>query len=188
VRRGRGAGSVVSNKITIRRAEARDLDRALAMEREGFAFYPLGRRQLRYHLKNANAVFLVAERGGEVVGDAIGLVRRHGAAVSGRVYSLVVDGRQRKMGIGGKLFAAVVGELEKRGARRIYLEVAEKNSGAIRIYERFGFRRVGRLADYYARGEHAIHMVYGGGGRGDTEGTKARRHGGTKGRALRGIE
>ncbi len=83
--------------------------------------------------------------------------------MSGRVYSLVVDGRHRKMGIGGRLFAAVLKKLEKRGARRIFLEVAEKNGGAIRIYERFGFRAVGRLKDYYARGEHAIHMRYGDG-------------------------
>ena len=169
--RGRPAGSKL---ITLRVAEPGDLDRALEMELEGFAFYPLGRRQLRYHLKNRNAVFLVAELGGEVVGDAIGLVRRHGAGVSGRVYSLVVDGRQRKMGIGGRLFAAVVKELEERGARRIFLEVAEKNREAIRIYERFGFRAVGRLKDYYARGEHAIHMLAGK-GRSEDGGKKERK-------------
>ena len=130
------------------------------MEHEGFAFYPLGRRQLRYHLNNPSAIFLVAESNGEIIGDAIGLVRHHPSGVSGRVYSLVVDGAHRKQGIGGKLFAAIVGKLEVRGARRIFLEVSEKNPTAIRIYERFGFKTVGRLRDYYSRGQHAIHMMY----------------------------
>jgi ribosomal-protein-alanine N-acetyltransferase len=130
------------------------------MEHEGFAFYPLGRRQLCYHLNNPSAIFLVAESDGEVVGDAIGLVRKHASGVSGRVYSLVVDGALRRKGIGGKLFAMIVKRLEARGARRIYLEVAEKNRTAIRIYERLGFRNVGRLRDYYSRGQHAIHMIY----------------------------
>jgi ribosomal-protein-alanine N-acetyltransferase len=150
----------VGDKVTIRLAKLRDLDRALDMEREGFAFYPLGRRQLRYHLTNRNAVFLVAQRGQEVVGDAIGFVRIHRGGVSGRVYSLVVDGRHRNMGIGAKLFAAVVKKLEQRGARRTFLEVAEKNRRAIQIYQRFGFRKIGTLPDYYARGQHAIHMLY----------------------------
>ena len=150
-----------SNKrVRIRLARETDLDRALEMEHEGFAFYPLGRRQLRYHIANPNAVFLVAELGGEVVGDAIGLVRSHGKQMSGRVYSLAVDGAHRGRGIGGKLFAKVVKELETRGAGRVFLEVAEKNRGAVRIYQRFGFRNVGRLKDYYARGQHAIHMLY----------------------------
>jgi len=160
VNRGRAGPSGGDYKITIRAARLSDLDRALEMEREGFAFYPLGRRQLRYHLNNSNAVFLVAEFGGEVVGDAIALVRRHASGVSGRVYSLVVDGAHRRMGIGGKLFAATVAELQKRRASPIYLEVAEKNRRAIRIYERFGFRTTGTLPDYYARGVHAIQMFF----------------------------
>ena len=148
------------SRIKIRIARLSDLDRAFEMEQEGFSFYPLGRRQLRYHLNNPSAIFLVAESDGQVVGDAIGLLRKHASGVSGRVYSLVVDGAHRRQGIGQKLFASIVNMLEARGAPRIFLEVAEKNQTAIKIYERFGFRNVERLPDYYSRGMHAIHMMY----------------------------
>ncbi len=152
--------SVVINKISIRVAQERDLTVAFELERTNFSRYALSARQLRYHLRNEGAVFLVAERDGIVVGDGIGLIRKHRGGVTGRVYSLVVNSAFRGEGIGGRLFEAVVRALEKRGSRRIYLEVAQGNRGAIRIYERFGFRQVGILCDYYARGEHAIHMMF----------------------------
>jgi ribosomal-protein-alanine N-acetyltransferase len=153
------AGSPCHN-VAIRAAHKGDLSRALEIERATFTHYPLGRRQFRYHQQNPSAIFMVAQIGGEVVGDAIGLIRKHKSGVTGRVYSLVVDSRFRGMGIGAKLFAAIVRKLESRGAARIYLEVAHDNRTAIAIYERFGFRRVGLLRDYYARRQHAIHMLY----------------------------
>jgi ribosomal-protein-alanine acetyltransferase len=150
----------VSDKIVIRVAQKRDLPDAMELERANFSRYALSARQLRYHLWNERAVFLVAEREGVVVGDAIGLIRKHNGGLTGRVYSLVVDEKCRGEGIGRRLFEAVVQALEKRGAGRIYLEVAQTNRGAIGLYERVGFREIGVLRDYYARGEHAIHMKY----------------------------
>ncbi len=44
--------------------------------------------------------------------------------------------------------------------RRVYLEVEHGNAAALNLYERFGFRRIGHLADYYGPGKDAVHMVY----------------------------
>jgi ribosomal protein S18 acetylase RimI-like enzyme len=33
-------------------------------------------------------------------------------------------------------------------------------TGAIRLYERSGFKKIGTLADYYGPGRAAVHMVY----------------------------
>ena len=93
------------------------MDRLLELERANFKHYALGKRQLRYHVRNTAAVFLVAELGGEVVGDALGLVRRHQNGVSGRVYSLVVDKKVRGLGIGKRLFEGVVAALEQRAGQ-----------------------------------------------------------------------
>jgi ribosomal-protein-alanine N-acetyltransferase len=146
--------------VAIRPFRPQDLPRALEMERENFSHYPLSSRQLRYHAKNPNAVFLVAVRGGVVVGDVLGLIRRHPSGVSGRVYSLVVDAAHRGGGIGARLFRSLVQKLKAGGARRIYLEVAQENHAAIALYERSGFRRLNVIKNYYARGDHAIHMLY----------------------------
>jgi ribosomal protein S18 acetylase RimI-like enzyme len=103
---------------------------------------------------------LVAEEGGRVIGDGIALVRQHkGGVVSGRIYSLAVEAGQRGKGVGGKLLEAMVGGLAERGVRRVYLEVEEANGGAVRLYERSGFRRIGVLPDYYGEGKAGVHMM-----------------------------
>jgi len=38
--------------------------------------------------------------------------------------------------------------------------VEDGNDAALRLYDRFGFRRIGTLDDYYAPGRSAIHMMY----------------------------
>lgn len=55
-----------------------------------------------------------------------------------RLYVLA-DHRDR--GVGSHLMEAVLGQTGE--APRIYLDVWEKNHGAIRFYEKFGFKRIG---------------------------------------------
>jgi ribosomal protein S18 acetylase RimI-like enzyme len=43
----------------------------------------------------------------------------------------------------------------RRGSRRMRLEVSQQNPGAIRLYERSGYRRIGERRGYYENGEHA---------------------------------
>ena len=57
--------------------------------------------------------------------------------------------------------------------RTVALEVRPSNERAIRLYERFGFRRTGRLKDYYTRNvEDAIVMLAD--GTGGTDGPPSR--------------
>jgi ribosomal protein S18 acetylase RimI-like enzyme len=79
--------------------------------------------------------------------------------VSGRIYSLAVEAGQRGKGVGGRLLEAMVARMAERGVRRVYLEVEEVNGGAVRLYERSGFRRIGVLPDYYGAGKTGLHMV-----------------------------
>ena len=146
--------------VIIRCARREDLAAAAEMEQSSFTAFAMSRRQLQYHQQRESSIFLVAEQGGRVVGDGIALVRTHRSGVSGRIYSLVVRGDCRGQKIGGKLLTAMLEELCARGVRRTYLEVETGNDAALRLYERFGFRRIGTLDDYYAPGRSAIHMMY----------------------------
>jgi ribosomal-protein-alanine acetyltransferase len=144
----------------IRAARREDVSVAMEMEQTAFTSFALSRRQLQYHQQRDSSIFLVAEQAERVVGDGIALVRQHKTGVSGRIYSLVVRSDCRGQRIGGKLLNAMLTELSAKGVRRVYLEVEQSNEPALKLYERFGFRRIGTLPNYYGADQHAIHMMH----------------------------
>ena len=156
-------GSAPARKpFVVRAAKKDDLSGAVALERTCFGDggFSLTKRQLQYLYRRPTAVFLVAEQGGDVVGEGVALVRQHKRGLSGRIYSLAVRPESRGQGIGEALVRALVEELMSRGVRRIYLEVETTNAGAMGLYQRLGFEQIGTLADYYGPGRAAVHMVY----------------------------
>ena len=66
----------------------------------------------------------------------------------------------RRKGIGAAMLKHVQAVSAAAGARRLYLDTSSdpKYDDAVRLYERFGFRVEGRLADYYGGGEAMIIM------------------------------
>lgn len=61
---------------------------------------------------------------------------------------IVVDGEQRGLGLGRRLYDAVAEEARRRALERVCCEVNVKprNEGSLRFHERYGFREVGRQA------------------------------------------
>ncbi len=57
----------------------------------------------------------------------------------------------RRRGLARRLVAALAAEAAARGARAVFLEVAEDNRAARALYAATGFARAGRRAAYYAR-------------------------------------
>ncbi len=62
----------------------------------------------------------------------------------------------RSRGVGAALLGEAIAESARRGAARMFLEVAEGNAAARALYHRQGFTRVGRRRDYYPDGSHAL--------------------------------
>jgi ribosomal-protein-alanine N-acetyltransferase len=56
----------------------------------------------------------------------------------------------RRAGVAGAILGAALANASGRGARRVFLEVAEDNRAARGLYSAHGFARVGRRAGYYA--------------------------------------
>jgi ribosomal-protein-alanine N-acetyltransferase len=71
--------------------------------------------------------------------------------------SIGVLGDYRRRGIGSMLMNALVRNL-KAPIRELALEVKEGNIGAVRLYERLGFREVEVVRNYYADGSPAVKM------------------------------
>ena len=66
------------------------------------------------------------------------------------VLTLAVRPDARRRGVGAALLGEALG-LAGLSGDSMFLEVAADNAGAIALYERAGFERVGRRAGYYAR-------------------------------------
>lgn len=96
-----------------------------------------------------------AWKDGKLVGNASlnGLPRRmsHYADMA-----LAVVKAQWNQGIGGMLLEKLIEYARRAGIEVIRLEVRSDNAGAIHLYEKYGFRRVGRLPAYFKVGTEYI--------------------------------
>lgn len=145
--------------IHVRVAQPTDLEAIANLESRCFDTYSLSRRRLQYLAARSSAVVLVAENDGQVVGEAVGLLRHHKKGLTGRIYSLVVDPAMRGRGVGRQLMADLLVTFAQRGVGRVYLEVERTNAGAVALYEKLGFRSIGTIGDYYGDGRDALHMM-----------------------------
>ena len=129
-------------------AAARHLPQVERLEQRCFSV-PWTEAQLRAQLPDDRHVFLVAERGGEVLGY-VGLMH---VLDEGYISNVAVSPDCRRQGIG----AALIAELTRRAGRLelafLTLEARASNAPAIRLYEKMGFRQVGRRKRYYRRPE-----------------------------------
>ncbi len=85
-----------------------------------------------------------------------GAVLARVAADEAEVLTLAVLPAARRRGLGGALLAAAAREAARRGARTLFLEVAEGNAAARALYAAAGFAPVGRRPRYYPGGADAL--------------------------------
>ena len=130
--------------MTLRRANERDLDALLALERECIA-PPWSEGSMLYEVLNADAIFLVAEDAEVLLGFAV--LRE--SVDAAEVFRVAVTANARRRGIGAALLRELIRVAENDGMQRLFLEVRVSNEAAIALYEQFGFRRQGVRRGYY---------------------------------------
>lgn len=87
-----------------------------------------------------------------------GLVLARTMADEAEIITLAVHPAARRLGLGAALMDAAMCHATAAGARAMFLEVAEHNDAARRLYLRLGFAEVGRRKRYYANGDDALVM------------------------------
>jgi ribosomal-protein-alanine N-acetyltransferase len=85
----------------------------------------------------------------DLSGDVFGFALARIVADECELLSLGIAPNRRGRGIGGALFDAAVVRACARDVARFFLEVAEDNAEALRLYEDRGLVRVGRRPEYY---------------------------------------
>ncbi|MGZ4611359.1 MAG: ribosomal protein S18-alanine N-acetyltransferase [Actinomycetes bacterium] len=92
--------------------------------------------------------YVVAESGGHLVGYAGLFAVGHQADVQ----TLAVARDHQGRGLGAVLLQVLLDEADRRDAGEVLLEVRADNDSAMRLYERFGFERIGVRRGYYQPG------------------------------------
>jgi ribosomal-protein-alanine N-acetyltransferase len=141
-----------SSELLIRRLSFSDLPQIIAIERRAFTS-PWSLGMFVLELSKPSGIHLAAVRGTEITGYVI--CAKYAEAF--HVMTLATAPEHRRQGIAGALLDAVIA---RAGEDANYtLEVRVSNTGAIALYERYGFRGVGTRPRYYAdNGEDAIVM------------------------------
>jgi len=140
--------------VRIRSAELSDLDDLVALEEHSFDSDRLSRAQFRRHLDSDSAKVLVASTGPHRFLGTVVLFFRKRSGVA-RLYSIATHHEARGQGVGGALLDAAEQLARRRHCRALRLEVRTDNHGAVRLYERLGYRRIGHAQGYYEDGGDA---------------------------------
>ena len=142
------------SQILFRAMTNDDAEAVAALEEKIFAM-PWSREDFWREMRNELAEYVVGELDGKIIAYA-------GAWVSfeqAEVMHVAVDENFRGEGVGTLLFGALIQAVKVRGAKSITLEVRPSNSAAIKLYENFGLKSVGRRKGYYLdNGEDALIM------------------------------
>ena len=116
-----------------------------ALEKECFSD-PWSQRSVASELENPLALWLVWEEDGQV----LGYVGSQTVLDETDMMNVAVSAQARRRGIAQALVEALVIQLKQRGSRCLTLEVRTSNAPAIALYEKLGFRQVGRRPNYYS--------------------------------------
>ncbi len=140
--------------LIVRAAEVEDLDAIAKLEQDSFPEDQVSRRSIGYFVRAPHMPVIVAAVDSELAGYALLSLRKDSQAV--RVYSIAVDARFARRGVGWALLQACEKYARGRQKSRLTLEVRYDNAPAIALYEKCGFRQFGEHEDYYADGATAL--------------------------------
>lgn len=135
--------------INIRKMLLDDLEQIRQIEARSFPA-PWSKEQISAEIGN---IALVAEDG-----RIVGYLFARQVLDEVELLSLAVVPESRGQGIGKRLLSELIALVKAGQAVKIFLEVRESNSSAIRLYEKTGFRRFSIRKAYYQDGEDAVVM------------------------------
>ena len=144
----------MNDRLIFRPMTQGDADAVAELELKCFAM-PWSRADFFRELKNELAEYVIGELDKKIVAYA-------GAWVSfdqAEVMHIAVAPELRGQGVGTLIFGELIKAVKARGATSITLEVRPSNTAAIKLYENFGLKSVGRRKGYYLdNGEDALIM------------------------------
>jgi ribosomal-protein-alanine N-acetyltransferase len=143
--------------ITIEGASLRHLDRLYEIEMECFEKEAFTKQQIAYLLTDYNAISLVAKENDKIIGFVIGRIYIERNSLTGHILTIDVSLSHRRKGIGLKLLQEIERIFKGKGVKACRLEVREDNIAALNLYKKLGYKKIGRLRNYY-RNAHGVYL------------------------------
>ena len=137
-----------------------DLDEVLVIERVSFVT-PWSRGAFLHELERNRVArcWVARQEGEEGRRKVLGYLCVWEIGRELHITNLGVHPKARRQGIAGALLGGMIEDARGRGLTLVFLEVRPTNVEAMGLYERFGFRVVGRRKGYYFdTGEDALVM------------------------------
>lgn len=76
------------------------------------------------------------------------------------IFKIAVIEEFQNFGVGKNMLNEFLCDCKKEGIKTIFLEVSSKNSSAVKLYKKQGFREYGRRNNYYGFDDHAILLSF----------------------------
>jgi ribosomal-protein-alanine N-acetyltransferase len=141
----------------IEKASIEHLDRLYEIEMKCFETEAFTKQQIAYLMTDSNSVILVSKVKDEIVGFVIGKTYMDKKPATGQILTIDVSPKHRRKGIGQKLLHEIEKTFKDKGVKICYLEVRENNFVALSLYQKLGYKKVGRLENYYGNA-HGIRL------------------------------
>jgi ribosomal-protein-alanine acetyltransferase len=139
----------VSTTVKIEDASIKYLDRLFEIEMECFKSEAFTKQHIAQLLTNQNCISLMAKENDKIIGFVIGMVYVEGDILTGHILTLDVSLSHRRKGVGIKLLQEMEKIFRSKQVKVSRLEVREDNVAALNLYQKLGYRKVGRLRHYY---------------------------------------
>ena len=139
----------MSATVEIEDASITHLDRLFEIEMECFKREAFTKQQIAQLLTNQNCISLVAKENGKIIGFIIGMVYAEDDVLTGHVLTIDVSPSYRRKGVGIKLLQELEKIFRDRRVKVSRLEVREDNIAALGLYQKLGYKKVGKLHYYY---------------------------------------
>jgi ribosomal-protein-alanine N-acetyltransferase len=143
--------------ISIRHANARDLDGLVKLEEECFTTDKMSRKNFQHSLKTHTSAILVMEKNSDIIGSAVIFFRKNSPRA--RLYSFAIHHTHRAQGLAIELAHHLEKVAAHHGCSALILEVNTHNSRAINFYEKNGYKKSGTLPKFYEDGSDALRMI-----------------------------
>lgn len=151
VERGRERGIAI-----VREFRPQDADEVMTISTQAPEAANWSKESYVKFAREAGSLALVLEADGQTRGFLVGRL----AADQAELLNVAITSADRRHGAGTALLAKALEGWRFQGAKSVYLEVRESNTGAIAFYEKQGFARTGLRKGYYrSPDEAALTMV-----------------------------
>jgi ribosomal-protein-alanine N-acetyltransferase len=144
-------------EMTIEDASVKFLDQFYEIEKQCFEREAFSKQQIAYLLTDYNAIGLAARINNEIAGFVIGRIDVGRNVTSGHILTLDVLPPYRRKGIAQRLLLEIETVFKERGIKECRLEVREGNVAASNLYQKFGYKKVGKLEKYYGNA-HGLYL------------------------------